>query len=161
MIAAIWAQDTNGLIGKEGGLPWFLPNDLAFFKKITSGHAIVMGRTTFEGMGKRLLPNRQTVVLTSDKHYEVEGALVLHDVSEVLDFAKNYAGDTFIIGGSKVYEHTLDKCDRLYRTVIHHEFEGDTFIADNVLDGWHLIDSETVQPDEKNLYQHTFEIYEK
>lgn len=161
MIGAVWAQDLNGLIGKEGRLPWYLPNDLAFFKRTTINNAIVMGRTTFEGMGKRVLPNRQTIVLTSDKNYQADDVIVMHSIDEVLAFADNYSGDTFIIGGSKVYEQTLANCDRLYRTVINHEFEGDTYFHDLILADWEMISDEKAMPDEKNKFEHHFQVFEK
>lgn len=161
MIGAVWAQDLNGLIGKDGKLPWYLPNDLAFFKKTTVNNAVVMGRTTFEGMGKRVLPNRLSIVLTTDPDYQADGVTVMHSMAEVLAFAKEYSGDTFIIGGTKVFDQCLDQCDRLYRTVIHHEFEGDTYFSNQDLNQWEKVSSETVEPDEKNNYQHTFEIFEK
>ncbi|QIL46614.1 dihydrofolate reductase [Vagococcus coleopterorum] len=161
MLAAIWAQDLNGLIGKESKLPWHLPNDLAFFKRTTEGHTIVMGRTTFEGMGKRALPNRQTVVLTSDKSYVADNAIVMHSSDEVLAYAEKYDGTTFITGGSKVYQQFLPLCDRLYRTVIESEFEGDAYFPDLNLMGWSLIDTTENEPDEKNKFAHRFEIFEK
>lgn len=161
MIGAVWAQDSNGLIGKDGKLPWHLPNDLAFFKKTTLNNAIVMGRTTFEGMGKRVLPKRQTIVLTSDKSYQAAGVIVMHNIDDVMNFAKTYSGDTFIIGGTKVFEQTIDKCDRLYRTVIHHEFEGDTYFPNMSLENWEITESVTNEPDETNKYKHTFEILER
>ena len=102
MLAAIWAQDESGLIGKENKLPWHLPHDLAFFKNTTENNTIVMGRTTFEGMGKRALPNRQTIVLTSDRSYESEGVTVLHSVEDVVKYAETFEGITFITGGAKV-----------------------------------------------------------
>lgn len=161
MIGAVWAQDLNGLIGKDGKLPWYLPSDLAFFKRTTLNNAVVMGRTTFEGMGKRVLPNRLSIVLTTDPNYTAEGVTVMNSMEEVLAFADTYEGDTYIIGGTKVFDQCLDQCDKLYRTVINHEFEGDTYFTDQKLTNWKLVSSETVEPDEKNDYQHTFEIYEK
>lgn len=161
MLAAIWAQDLNGLIGKESKLPWHLPNDLAFFKRTTEGHTIVMGRTTFEGMGKRALPNRQTIVLTSDKSYEADNVIVMNSSDEVLAYAEKYDGTTFITGGSKVYQQFLPLCDRLYRTVIESEFEGDAYFPDLNLMGWSLIDTTENEPDEKNKFSHRFEIFEK
>ncbi len=92
MLAAIWAQDENGLIGKEDRLPWRLPNDLKFFKQMTEANTLVMGRKTFEGMGSRPLPNRQTIVLTRDPSYTAEGVHVMHSVEEVLALEKETDG---------------------------------------------------------------------
>ena len=83
MLAAIWAQDENGLIGKENKLPWRLPNDLKFFKQMTESNTLVMGRKTFEGMGSRPLPNRHTIVLTHNRDYTAEGVMVMHSIDEV------------------------------------------------------------------------------
>lgn len=92
MLAAIWAQDENGLIGKEDRLPWRLPNDLKFFKQMTEANTLVMGRKTFEGMGSRPLPNRQTIVLTRDSSYKAEGVHVMHSVEDVLALEKETDG---------------------------------------------------------------------
>ena len=93
MLAAIWAQDENGLIGKEDRLPWRLPNDLKFFKQMTEANTLVMGRKTFEGMGSRPLPNRQTIVLTRDSSYKAEGVHVMHSVEDVLALEKETDGN--------------------------------------------------------------------
>ncbi|HGF7665430.1 TPA: dihydrofolate reductase, partial [Enterococcus faecium] len=114
MLAAIWAQDENGLIGKEDRLPWRLPNDLKFFKQMTEANTLVMGRKTFEGMGSRPLPNRQTIVLTRDPSYTAEGVHVMHSVEEVLALEKETDGIFFIAGGSAVYQEFLPFCTILY-----------------------------------------------
>ncbi|NHL43380.1 dihydrofolate reductase, partial [Enterococcus faecium] len=114
MLAAIWAQDENGLIGKEDRLPWRLPNDLKFFKQMTEANTLVMGRKTFEGMGSRPLPNRQTIVLTRDSSYKAEGVHVMHSVEDVLALEKETDGIFFIAGGSAVYQEFLPFCTILY-----------------------------------------------
>lgn len=161
MLAAIWAQDEQGTIGKENRLPWHLPNDLKFFKQMTEDNTIVMGRKTFEGMGSRPLPNRQTIVLTRDKGYQAEGVTVFHTVEEVLEYARSFAGITFISGGSAVYEDFLPYCDVLYRTVIHHSFEGDTTFPAVAWDEWTLINLSEGEPDENNRYAYQFETYQR
>lgn len=95
MLIALWAQDQKGLIGADGTLPWHLPNDLKFFKEQTINNTIIMGRKTFEGMGKRLLPQRTTIVLTSDPHYQANGALVMHDREEILAYVKQQEHPVF------------------------------------------------------------------
>ncbi len=102
-IVAIWAQDENGLIGKGDRLPWSLPADLAHFKETTIGHTMVMGRITFDGMGKRALPNRHTIVLTTDKTYQLESEriTILHSVEDVLDWYNKQEQTLFVIGGDK------------------------------------------------------------
>ncbi|OTN90440.1 dihydrofolate reductase [Enterococcus sp. 7E2_DIV0204] len=161
MLAAIWAQDEQGTIGKKNRLPWHLPNDLKFFKQMTEDNTIVMGRKTFEGMGSRPLPNRQTIVLTRDKGYQAEGVTVFHTVGEVLEYARSFAGITFISGGSAVYEDFLPYCDVLYRTVIDHSFEGDTKFPAVAWDDWTLINLSEGEQDENNRYAYQFETYQR
>ncbi|AQP54720.1 dihydrofolate reductase [Vagococcus penaei] len=161
MIAAIWAQDMNGLIGNNEVLPWYLPDDLQFFKQMTENNAIVMGRKTFEGMGKRLLPNRETIVLTSDKNYDGNGAIVMNSVEEVLEFANEFEGITFITGGGEIYKTFLPHLDVLYRTLIKAEFEGDTYFPYLDWDEWHIVSTSAGTVDDKNLYAHDFETYQR
>ncbi len=161
MIAAIWAQDDDGIIGKNDQLPWHLPNDLKFFKHMTENNTIVMGRKTFEGMGKRVLSNRKTIVLTSDKKYQAEKVLVMHSVSEVLEYAQNYEGMTFITGGSRVYEEFLPYVDVLYRTLIHSSFKGDAFFPKINWQEWSRIGLSIGEVDEKNPYTYQFETFQK
>lgn len=161
MLAAIWAQDEQETIGKENQLPWHLPNDLKFFKQMTEGNTIVMGRKTFEGMGGRPLPNRQTIVLTRDNAYQIQGVIVFHTVDEVLDYAKNFSGITFIAGGSAVYEDFLPYCDVLYRTVIHHSFDGDTKFPPVAWDDWTMINLSEGTQDDENSYAYQFETYQR
>lgn len=161
MLAAIWAQDKNGMIGRDGQLPWRLPNDLKYFKKMTVGNILVMGRKTFEGMGARPLPDRETIVLTRDHSYTAENVQVVHSIEEVLDIANQQTKPVFIAGGSKIYQLFLPYCDYLYRTIIDEVFAGDTYMSDVDWSHWKLIEKNEGVVDEKNLYKHQFEIYEK
>lgn len=161
MLVAIWAQDQAGLIGKKNQLPWYLPADLKFFKEKTVGHTIVMGRKTFEGMGKRPLPNRQTIVLTSDQTYQCEGVLPLHSLEEVLAYEAKQNQPVFITGGAAIYQAFLPYCQELYRTVIDEVFEGDAFFPSVNWDQWILIDIEEGKTDEKNHYPYRFERYQR
>lgn len=161
MLAAIWAQDEKGTIGKNNHLPWHMPNDLKFFKQMTENNTIVMGRKTFEGMGSRPLPNRQTIVMTRDKNYKANGVIVLHTVQEVLNYAESFSGITFISGGSAIYEEFLPFCNVLYRTVISHTFEGDTKFPSINWDDWTRINLSEGEQDEKNLYPYQFETYQR
>ena len=146
MLAAIWAQDEQGVIGKEGKLPWHLPNDLKFFKEKTIHNTLVLGRATFEGMGCRPLPNRTTIVLTSNPDYQAEGVLVMHSVEEILAYADKYEGVTVIV---------------LYRTMIHETFEGDTFFPEIDWSVWEKVATVPGVVDEKNLYAHDYETYHR
>ncbi|MGX7172824.1 dihydrofolate reductase [Enterococcus ratti] len=161
MLAAIWAQDENGLIGKEDKLPWRLPSDLKFFKQMTKENTLVMGRKTFEGMGSRPLPNRQTIVMTRDKNYQADHVTVMHDLEEVLEYEQKTDGILFIAGGSVIYKEFLPFCTVLYRTVIHHSFKGDTYFPDIDWNKWSLINISQGKTDEKNPYDHQFETYQR
>lgn len=159
MIAYLWAQDENGTIGYQGTLPWRLPNDLKFFKEKTIHNAVVMGRKTFEGMGKRPLPNRINIILTTDPTYEAAGVTVMHSRQEVLDFAKSYEKDTFITGGTGVFKDFLEDADVLYRTIIKGEFKGDTQFPPLNWQEWKITEATPGILDEKNRYPHVFETY--
>ncbi|MBO0432198.1 dihydrofolate reductase [Enterococcus sp. DIV0660C] len=161
MLAAIWAQDENGLIGKNEQLPWRLPNDLKFFKQTTESNILVMGRKTFEGMGSRPLPNRQTIVLTHDKNYQADGVTIMHELEEVLAFEKKADGIVFIAGGAAIYQEFLPYCNVLYRTVIQHAFDGDTYFPTVDWEDWSLINVSTGEVDEANPYVHQFETYQR
>lgn len=127
MLSFIVAMDENNVIGKDNDLPWYLPNDLKYFKKMTSGHTIIMGRKTFESIG-RPLPNRKNIVLTRDQQYKAEGCTVIHSVDELESYL--HEDEVFLIGGAELFKTTLPKADRLYITRIHATFDGDTFFRD-------------------------------
>ncbi|MGL9728046.1 dihydrofolate reductase [Enterococcus sp. DIV0756] len=161
MLIAIWAQDENDLIGKENRLPWHLPNDLRFFKETTINHTLVMGRKTFEGMGGRPLPNRQTIVLTRDKNYQADNVVVMHSMEEVLAFARTNDGGTFIAGGSAIYAEFLPYCEKIYRTFIEESFEGDAYFPEVNWEKWQLTNRKQGPQDEKNPYRYYFETYQR
>ncbi|MFC4771345.1 dihydrofolate reductase [Enterococcus hermanniensis] len=161
MLIAIWAQDNQALIGKNNRLPWHLPNDLQYFKTTTINHTLVMGRKTFEGMGGRPLPKRQTIVLTHDQKYQAENVLVLHSVAEVLDYSKKHDQITFIAGGSAIYQAFLPYCDKIYRTYINETFEGDAYFPTIDWKQWNLVDSQQGPKNEKNPYDYYYEKYTK
>lgn len=158
MISFVWAQDEKGLIGKNGTLPWHLPNDLKFFKEVTLHHTIVMGRKTFDGMEKRLLPNRRTIVLTTDPSYDANGAEV-KTVEEVLALAKEQ--EVYVIGGAQIFEVFMPYVDKLYQTVIHDTFDGDAYMPPFDVSPFTLKEQIEGIVDEKNVYPHTFYIYTK
>jgi len=160
MIALLWAEDENGIIGKDNTLPWHLPSDLKYFKAETLNHKIVMGRKTFEGMGKRLLPKRETILLTRQKDYAFEGATVLNNVQDVLDLDKDDE-PLFIIGGSEIFSEFLPYADYLYQTKIHADFEGDTFFPAIDWTVWELAESTMGTVDEKNHYAHEFKVFKR
>ncbi|MGQ7346909.1 dihydrofolate reductase [Streptococcus suis] len=128
-IVAIWAQDENGLIGKGDKLPWSLPADWAHFKETTTGHTMVMGRITFDGMGKRALPNRHTIVLTTDTTYQLESerVTILHSVEDVLDWYNSQEQTLFVLGGGQIFTAFAPYIEELIVTDIQGQFEGDIF----------------------------------
>jgi dihydrofolate reductase len=156
MISLIWAMDERGTIGLGNGMPWHLPNDLAYFKRVTQGHTVVMGRKTFESIGKPL-PGRRNVVLTRDREFQVEGCMVVHSLEDV----PREDGELFVVGGAKVYGEFLPLADRLYVTRIRHEFAGDAFFPEVDWSKWRLVSAEEGVVDEKNRYPHVFEVYER
>ncbi|MEW4353961.1 dihydrofolate reductase [Streptococcus pneumoniae] len=128
-IVAIWAQDEAGLIGKNQTLPWYLPADLQHFKETTLHQAILMGRVTFDGMKRRILPQRVSLILTTDDTYKVEDkrALIFHSVEEVLDWYEKEDYSLYVIGGAQIFTAFESVLDELVVTEIHEHFEGDTY----------------------------------
>ena len=124
MLTAIVAMDPNRLIGANGTLPWHLPEDLAFFKKTTLGHPILMGRKTFESIGKPL-PKRKNIVLTRDRNWSHEGVEVIHSP----DAIAKMEGRIFIIGGAEIYAALSPLIDEWLVSHVHHSYEGDTYLA--------------------------------
>ncbi len=154
-ISLIWAQDENRLIGNKNKLPWRLPADLAWFKECTMGKPILMGRKTFESIGKPL-PGRQNIVLTR-QDLQIEGCTVVHSLEQ----AKEAAGDAaeiMVIGGAEIYAQTLPFADKLYYTQIHHAFKGDAWFLELQMKKWEMLHREAHTADEKNPYDHTFMI---
>lgn len=159
MIAFIWAQDEHGLIGKEGKLPWHLPNDLQHFKQLTLNNAVVMGRKTFDGMNQKPLPNRLNIVMTTNLSYLPDNVQVMRDKKEVLLLEKSYDGVLFIIGGGQIFQEFMNEVDVLYRTVLHQTFEGDVYFPAIDYNKWKLTEKTAGQLDGKNTIPHTFEKY--
>jgi len=157
MISLIVCMGKNNEIGKSNDMPWGrdLPNDLAHFKKTTWGKTIVMGRKTYESIG-RALPGRKNIVLTRDEAFERDGVLT-KTIREVLSLDE----ELFVIGGSEIYNQFLPYAKRLYITKIHETFEADTYFPSFNEQEYELIHEEKGSCDEKNIYEHTFLLYEK
>lgn len=160
-IIAIWAEDENGVIGLDGTLPWRLPKELQHFKKTTLHQAILMGRVTFEGMKRRLLPERQTLVLTSDDHYQVDGVLSVTSVEKALEWYHAQKKNLYVIGGAKVLEAFDGHFNRIIKTVVHHEFTGDTYAPHMDLDGFVEESQVFYVRDEQNPYDFTVHVLVK
>lgn len=161
MLSLIVAMDKNRVIGLNNDMPWHLPNDLRYFKERTTGHTIIMGRKTFESLG-RVLPNRKHLVLTrSDKTFpeEVE---VIHTIEDILQYVKDYPQEKiFIIGGGELFKHMLPHVNTMYITEIDEQFEGDVFFPFFDEAEWKLISKEKGPKDKKNPYDYYYLVYER
>ena len=140
-------------------MPWHLPAELAHFKKLTMGKPIVMGRRTFDSIG-RLLPGRLNIVLTRDSGYRVEGAVVVHSIEEALAAAEG-AEEIMIIGGGHLYRQLLNRVSRLYLTLIEADVEGDTFFPELDESEWELRDKAYRSADERNEYAMSFIVLDR
>lgn len=151
IISIIAAVSSGNVIGKKNTLPWYFPPDLKHFKEITMGHTIIMGNKTHESIGK-ILPGRTNIVLTKNKNFKSEGALIFHSTNEALDYARKIAEtETFIIGGASIFEETINLVDRLYLTKIYKKFDGDVYFPKLNLKNWKLVSSESHHFDEGNF----------
>lgn len=129
MISLMVAHDPNRVIGKDNQLPWHIPEDLAYFKKHTIGKGMVMGRNTYESIG-RPLPKRRNIVVTRNPDYQIEGADVVNSVEQAIKLAEEVHEEVMVIGGEQVFRTVLPIADRLYITLIKKTFEGDTFFPE-------------------------------
>ncbi|KRG12452.1 dihydrofolate reductase [Lederbergia galactosidilytica] len=155
MISFLWAEDENRLIGKDNQLPWRLPADLKYFKKTTMGHPIVMGRKTYESIGKPL-PGRTNIVLTRNPAYMADGCEIFHSKEEFLLWAQLIEEEIFVIGGAEIYHLFIEEADQLYVTKIFEQFEGNEYFPKINWENWQLISKELGIKDEKNPYNYEF-----
>ncbi|WP_026906511.1 dihydrofolate reductase [Paucisalibacillus globulus] len=161
MISLLFAMDRNRVIGANNDLPWHLPNDLKFFKEMTTGNTIIMGRKTFDSIG-RALPNRRNVVLSRKEIELPSGVELIHEVDTILNWNKQYPDEElFVIGGGGVFEQILPHADRMYITLIDEEFEGDVFFPDFSLEYWKEVSREKGIENEKNPYDYYFSQYNR
>lgn len=157
-ISLIVAMGENHVIGKNGDLPWHISEDLKWFKKNTVGKPIIMGRKTFDTL-KKPLPGRYNIVITSDQNYEVDGATVTHSLDEALE-AAGEVEEIMICGGSSVYKQALPLVDKMYITLIYHDFEGDTFFPEYDNNQWKEVER-LDRYQEHDEYDYSFLIYER
>lgn len=159
-LSAIVAMGKNGVIGKKNQLPWHLPADLKHFKTITTGHPIVMGRKTYESIGKPL-PNRTNLIM-SQNAFQAEGCITVNSIKDTLQQPTVLNSDEiFIIGGAHIYQLWMPYLERIYLTLVHHEFAGDAFFPELNPHDWQEITRESHQPDENNAYAYDFIQLEK
>lgn len=159
IISIIAALDKKFVIGNKGRIPWHLPADLAHFRELTMGKPIIMGRTTFESIG-RLLPGRLNIVLTRDPCYKPAGVVAAHSIEEALHEA-GAASEIMVIGGADVYRQFMSLAHRMYLTFVESEFEGDAYFPPVDQKEWKEVSREAYTPDKKNPYPYTFVILER
>lgn len=147
-------------IGADNQLLWHLPRDLKHFKDLTSGHPIIMGRKTYESIGKAL-PNRTNIVISRKKNWFEEGILIVGSIKEAVKFAKKIDENIFIIGGGNIYEQTMEVADKLEVTLVKAQLEADTFFPKIDPKIWKLTDEVFHEKDDKNQYDFSFQTYVK
>lgn len=160
IISMIAAMANNRIIGKDNDMPWHLPADLKHFKAVTLGKPVIMGRRTYESIG-RLLPGRVNIIITRNPEYAIEGAIMAESPEKALSLAGDVE-EVMVIGGGKIYSDFLTRADRLYLTHIDLDVEGDTQFPDyQAVADWEVLESISFSPDELNQYHYRFVIYNK
>jgi len=163
VLIAAFAQ--NRVVGINNTLPWHLPEDLKYFKRTTSGKAIIMGRKTYDSIG-RPLPNRTNIVISRNSDFHAEGVRVVASLEAAIELAKevNFINDVqevMVIGGASIYEAALPIADRLYLTHVHAEIEGDAYFPEVNFKQWLEVSREDYQASDKNPYDYSFVVYDK
>jgi len=162
IISLVVAASDNNVIGKNNQLLWHLPKDMKFFKNVTWGMPVVMGRKTFESMGSKPLPGRRNIVITRKPGWDAEGVLVVNSVDASASLAErlNYK-EIFIIGGGEIYVIAFDRADKIYMTRVHAELEGDTYFPVIEKNDWTLVSKTDNPADEKHAYAFSFQLWER
>lgn len=150
----------NNALGKDNQLIWYLPADLKRFKKTTLNHAVIMGRKTYESLGKPL-PNRTNILITRDKNYKAEGCVVVNSVKEALKAALKVDENPFILGGAEIYKQAMPFTDKLDITFVHHQFEADVFFPEIDKTIWEETSRENFKADENNKHDFSFVTFER
>lgn len=161
-VSILAALSTNNVIGRDNGIPWRLSTDLKRLKALTMGHHVIMGRKTYDSVG-RPLPGRTNVVITRRNDWSTEGVTVVHSLDEALRLAQQAGDDEpFLLGGAEIYSQAMHLADRMYLTRVHAEVEGDTYFPDfDDVTEWQLTDAEHFDADEKNEYPFSFLTYDR
>lgn len=152
MVSIVVATAANNVIGNDNDLIWHLPADLKHFKNVTSGSSIIMGRKTYESIG-RPLPKRENIIITRQSDLQIEGCLVVNSLKEAIEKADSE--ELFIIGGGEIYRQAMELADKIYLTKIHKDFEGDTVFPE-IGEDWEVISERVGELDEKNKLEHSF-----
>ncbi len=159
ILSIVVAFAENWAIGKDNQLLWHLPNDLKYFKNLTTGHSIIMGRKTYESIG-RALPNRRNIVITQQKEWTAPGIEVANSLEQALALTEKEK-EVFIIGGGKVYAQALNIAQKIYATRVHALFEADTFFPEISEKDWEITQQQGFKPDEKNPYAYSIQTLER
>ena len=158
IVSQIAAMSENHVIGKDNQLLWHMPNDLKHFKNTTSGHTVIMGRKTFDSVG-RPLPRRRNIIITR-RQIAIEGCEVVNSIEAALALCVG-EDEVFIVGGAEIYKQSLHLTNRIYLTIIHHHFEGDSFFREVSKNEWKEVSRENHPADDKNAFPYSFVIYER
>ncbi|MFB7121856.1 dihydrofolate reductase [Bacillus tropicus] len=158
IISAMVAVGENNVIGKNNDIPWRLPNDWAYLRRITMGHSIILGRKNYESIGKPL-DGRKNIILTKNKNYKAEGCHIAYSIEDAL--SKCEGEEVFILGGEEVYQQFLPYTQKLYITKIHATFKGDRYFPEIDFSLWKGIYTENGIQNDKNPYEYYFHIFEK
>ncbi|PUU87901.1 MULTISPECIES: dihydrofolate reductase [Halanaerobium] len=159
-LSIIAAMDQNQLIGEQGKIPWKLPADLKYFKEITMGAPVIMGRKTFKSIGFPL-PGRKNIILTRNKDYTAEGCEVVHSKKEILNEFLKKKEEAFIIGGAEIYKQFLKYSDKLYLTIIEHQFSGDTYFPEVDWQKWYKVSEKKGTTESDNPYSYSYHIFQR
>lgn len=162
-ISFVWAEDREGLIGRDNDLPWVLPGEMKHFVEVTTRDVVVMGRKTYEGIPNPPLKNRINIVMTRNLDFTAEDVVVCHSKEEVLEYLKKEQVEKpiHVIGGTELFELFMEEVNVLYRTIIHEVFDGDTYMPEINYRDFRCVDSADGKLDHKNLYGHRFYLYER
>ncbi len=161
MLSIIVATSINNAIGKANAMLWHLPEDFKFFKNTTWGMPIIMGRKTFESIGKPL-PGRTNIIITSNKDWKADGTITANSIEAAIEFAKETnATEIFIAGGGEIYKQAMPIANKIYRTLVHTEIDGDTFFPEIEVTIWVKTFEKNVTADDKNKFDMSFQTWEK
>ncbi|MCB0786456.1 MAG: dihydrofolate reductase [Flavobacteriales bacterium] len=163
-VQVIVAMAENGVIGRDGGLPWHLPDDMQHFQRTTMGHPVISGRKNYQSIPERFRPlkGRSNVVITHDRDYRAEGALVVHSLEQAITEARRVNEDLFIIGGGQIYAEAFlqDIVDRIFLTVVHAEVDGDVYFPE-LGDAWQVVEEQFHPADVRHEHAFTFKTLER
>lgn len=162
ILSAITAIAKNGVIGKNNQLPWRLPADMKYFKDTTWAHPVIMGRKTYGSFGNKALNGRVNIVITRQPGFSAKDARVAHSLEEAIGLAKEMdVEEIFVLGGADIYRQSMPLLNRIYLTRIYEDFDGDAFFPAMDPGAWKLVKEENHQPDEKNRYAYSFQVWER